>query len=115
MHLNVFLVLLFFHRDISFLYDATGPDKTGLDSAGKSLVTPASDKSKTSPKNKQLDFVEKSKGEIGQEDVVNIKTCKNININKIVWRLKSQFLCCKIKKLNLALFIYISKRNLWYI
>lgn len=106
----MFLVLLFFHRDISFLYDATGPDKTSLDSAGKSLVTPASDKSKTSPKNKQLDFVGKSKGESGQEDVVNIKTCQNININKIVW----QFLCYgEIKNLNLMLFT--SRRNLCYI
>jgi len=67
-----FLFFLFFHRDISFLYDATGADKTSLDSAGKSLVTPASDKSKTSPKNKQLDFVGKSKGKSGQEDVVKL-------------------------------------------
>lgn len=87
----MFLVLSFFHRDISFLYDATGPDKTSLDSAGKSLVTPASDKSKTSPKNKQLDFVGKSKGESGQEDVVNIKTRQNININKTVCQIKVNF------------------------
>lgn len=51
-------------RDISFLYDATVP---GSDSPGKSLVTPPSDKSKTSPGNKQLELVEQNKGESNLE------------------------------------------------
>ena len=107
----MFLVLSFFHRDISFLYDATGPDKTSLDSAGKSLVTPASDKSKTSPKNKQLDFVGKSKGESGQEDVVNIKTCQNININKTVCQINRASDISRKKKQNFAAFSGANSRK----
>ena len=107
----MFLVLSFFHRDISFLYDATGPDKTSLDSAGKSLVTPASDKSKTSPKNKQLDFVGKSKGESGQEDVVSIKTCQNININKTVCQINRASDISRKKKQNFAAFSGANSRK----
>ena len=107
----MFLVLSFFLRDISFLYDATGPDKTSLDSAGKSLVTPASDKSKTSPKNKQLDFVGKSKGESGQEDVVSIKTCQNININKTVCQINRASDISRKKKQNFAAFSGANSRK----
>lgn len=53
-------------RDISFLYDATMPEKTSLDSAGKTLSILSSDKNKASPPDRQLEPVEKSKGEIDQ-------------------------------------------------
>lgn len=54
---------MLFCRDISFLYDANVPDKKILDSAGKQLITPASYENKTSPGDKQLELVEKSRGE----------------------------------------------------
>ena len=66
-----FIYFFIFCRDISFLYDATVPEKT--DSTGKSLVTPASDKSKTSPGNKQLELVEKNKGESSLEAMVKFR------------------------------------------
>ena len=61
---------IFFFRDISFLYDATVPDKTGLDSAGNPLVSSGAF-NKTSPGKKQLDLLEKSTEENDQEAVVN--------------------------------------------
>lgn len=60
-------------RDISFLYDATVPEKTALDSAGKQLVMSASDKNKTSLGNKRLELVEKNRGESDQDIHVMVK------------------------------------------
>lgn len=61
---------MLFCRDISFLYDATLPEKTALDSAGKTLSTLSSDKNKASPADRQLELVEKNKGEIDQGNMV---------------------------------------------
>ena len=61
---------MFYFRDISFLYDATVPEKTALDSAGKTLSILSSDKNKASPPDRQLELVEKSKGEIDRGNMV---------------------------------------------
>ena len=76
-------LFVFLFRDISFLYDATVPDKTGLDSAGNPLVTLSSDKNKTSPGSKQLELVEKTKGESDQEAVVNIRIDLFANFDRL--------------------------------
>jgi len=46
------------------------PEKTSLDSAGKTLSILSSDKNKASPPDRQLEPVEKSKGEIDQGNMV---------------------------------------------
>ena len=53
-------IVLFF-RDISFLYDATVPEKRVLDSAGKQLVMSRPDGIKMSPGDKHLERAEKSR------------------------------------------------------
>ena len=57
-------------RDISFLYDATVPEKTAVDSVGKTLSMLSSDKSKASPPDRQLGLVEKNRGELDQGNMV---------------------------------------------
>lgn len=52
------------------MYDATVPEKTVLDSAGKTLSILSSDKNKASPPDRQLELVEKSKGEIDHGNMV---------------------------------------------
>ena len=53
------------------MYDATVPEKTALDSAGKTLSILSSDKNKASPPDRQLELiVEKSKGEIDHGNMV---------------------------------------------
>lgn len=64
--------LFLFHRDISFLYDATVPEKKALDSAGKTLSILSSDKNKASPPDRQLELVEKNGGEIDQGNMVKV-------------------------------------------
>lgn len=59
-HLYEKKIVLFF-RDISFLYDATVPDKRVLDSAGKQLVMSGPDGIKMSPGDKYLERAEKSR------------------------------------------------------
>lgn len=66
-----FLSFFFSCRDISFLYDASASGRTGLDSAGKSLITPGSEKSKGSMGSKQRETVMKSKDDNNQEAMVH--------------------------------------------
>ncbi|KAJ7337274.1 Axonemal dynein light chain domain-containing protein 1 [Desmophyllum pertusum] len=59
-------------RDISFLYDATIPENTALDSAGKQS---ASDKSKTSPGDRQLElFMEKTMRGLESQDTMEARS-----------------------------------------
>ena len=46
------------------------PEKTVLDSTGKTLSILSSDKIKASPPDRQLELVEKNKGEIDQGNMV---------------------------------------------
>ena len=46
------------------------PEKTALDSTGKALSILPSDKNKASPPDRQLELVEKNKGEIDQGNMV---------------------------------------------
>ena len=46
------------------------PEKTGLDSAGKTLSILSSDRNKASPPDRQLELVEESKEENDQGNVV---------------------------------------------
>ena len=54
------------------MYDATVPEKKALDSAGKTLSILSSDKNKASPPDRQLELVEKNKGEIDQGNMVKV-------------------------------------------
>ncbi|XP_067017246.1 axonemal dynein light chain domain-containing protein 1-like isoform X2 [Acropora muricata] len=54
-------------RDISFLYDAGSSGRKGLDSAGKPLITPGSEKSQGLVGSKQLETLMKSKHDDNQE------------------------------------------------
>lgn len=60
------------------MYDATVPEKTALDSAGKTLSILSSDKNKASPPDRQLELVEKSKGEIDHGNMVKFYLWKNM-------------------------------------
>lgn len=59
-------------RDISFLYDATVPDKRVLDSAGKQLVMSGPDGIKMSPGDKYLERAEKSRE--SEKDAMEVRS-----------------------------------------
>ena len=63
-------IILLVCRDISFLYDATSPERA--DSSGKPVIKTGSEKSKTLTGSKQLELLTKSKDENDQDAVVNL-------------------------------------------
>lgn len=78
-------------RDISFLYDAGASGRTGLDSAGKSLITPGSEKSKGSMGSKQRETVMKSKDDNNQEAMVH--SLMNNALKRKNWFAQGSELC----------------------
>lgn len=81
-----FLFFFFSCRDISFLYDAGASGRKGLDSAGKPLITPGSEKSQGSVGSKQLETLMKSKHDDNQEAMVH-------SLVKLIMHGKKKLVC----------------------